>query len=99
MRILLITTLLLCSIVLADPIQSRKPVMCDNTEMVFRALFEQVGERPIWIGQGEGEDTSRTTLLVNSETKTWTLVQFDKNQACVLGAGIGGRQIFTGPVV
>jgi hypothetical protein len=36
--------------------------------------------------------------LTNEKTKTWTILQFDKNMACVLGSGVGNQQIFTGPV-
>lgn len=83
----------------AEPTQTKKPVTCDSTAAVFQALIEQAGEKPIWVGQGNGNDTSRTTILANEKTKTWTIVQFDQNNACVLGSGVSSRQIFTGPVV
>jgi len=83
----------------AEPIQINKPVTCENTLLIFQALVEQAGEKPIWVGKGDGVDTSRTVILANEKTKSWTIVQFDKNMACVLGSGVGSQLIFTGPVV
>ena len=83
----------------AESVQINKPLICDSTLLVFQALVEQAGETPIWVGKGDGKDTSRTVLLANEKTKSWTIVQFDKNMACVLGSGVGSQQIFTGPVI
>jgi len=93
-----ISILLIPLLVLAEPIQIKKPITCENTLLVFQVLLEQAGEKPIWVGRGDGEDTSRTVILTNEKTKTWTILQFDKNMACVLGSGVGNQQIFTGPV-
>jgi hypothetical protein len=84
---------------LAEPIQINKPVICDSALLVFQALLEQAGEKPIWVGKGDGADTSKTVVLANKKTKSWTIVQFDKNMACVLGSGVGSQLIFTGPVI
>jgi len=83
----------------SQSIQINKPVTCDSTLLVFQALLEQAGEKPIWVGKGDGVDTSRTVILANEKTKSWTIVQFDKNMACVLGSGVSSQVIFTGPVV
>ena len=83
----------------AEPIQINKPVTCENTLLIFQALVEQAGEKPIWVGKGDGTDTSKTVILANEKTKSWTIVQFDKNMACVLGSGVGSQLIFTGPVI
>ena len=95
----LMLILLVPSLSLADPRHITKPVICDSTIVVFQALSDQAGEKPIWIGRGNGEDTSSTTIFANERTKTWTIVQFDQNNACVLGSGVSNRQIFTGPVI
>lgn len=83
----------------AEPIQINKPVTCENTLLIFQALVEQAGEKPIWVGKGDGTDTSKTVILANEKTKSWTIVQFDKSMACVLGSGVGSQLIFTGPVI
>jgi len=83
----------------SQSIQINKPVTCDSTLLVFQALLEQAGEKPIWVGKGDGADTSKTVILANEKTKSWTIVQFDKNMACVLGSGVSSQVIFTGPVI
>ena len=86
-------------LVSAESIQIKKPVTCESTLLVFQVLLEEAGEKPIWVGKGDGNDTSRTVILANEKTKSWTIVQFDKNMACVLGTGVSSQQIFTGPVI
>ena len=98
-RSFLILILLFPLLASAQSIQINKPVTCDSTLLVFQALLEQAGEKPVWVGKGEGNDTSKTVILANEKTKSWTIVQFDKNMACVLGSGVGSQQIFTGPVI
>ncbi len=77
--------------------EMRKPVICMNTVVLLSTLSEQGQELPVWLGQGDGEDRSRTTLLINAKTGAWTIVQFDGTMACVLGSGVASQQIFTGP--
>ena len=98
-RFLTVLILLAPLLASAEPIQINKPVTCENTLLIFQALLEQAGEKPIWVGKGDGTDTSKTVILANEKTKSWTIVQFDKNMACVLGSGVGSQQIFTGPVI
>ena len=98
-RFLTVLILLAPLLASAEPIQINKPVTCENTLLIFQALVEQAGEKPIWVGKGDGTDTSKTVILANEKTKSWTIVQFDKNMACVLGSGVGSQQIFTGPVI
>ncbi len=99
MRLLFVVMLFLIPKVMAEPVQIKKPVMCESTTLVFQALSDQAGEKPIWLGRGNGEDTSSTTIFANETTKTWTIVQFDKDMACILGSGVSSRQIFTGPMI
>ena len=98
-RFLTVLILLAPLLASAEPIQINKPVTCENTLLIFQALVEQAGEKPIWVGKGDGTDTSKTVILANEKTKSWTIVQFDKNMACVLGSGVGSQLIFTGPVI
>ncbi len=95
----LILFLLVPLLASAETIQLNKPVTCVSAMLVFQALVEQAGEKLIWVGKGDGADTSRTVVLANEKTKSWTIVQFDKNMACVLGSGVGSQLIFTGPVI
>jgi len=53
---------------------------------------------PIWWGI-EPATVSRYSLFVNEQTKTWTLIQFDENMACILGVGNASTRIFNGPKI
>jgi len=86
-------------LVIAEPVQIKKPVTCEATALVFEALSELAGEKPVWLGHGNGVDTSSTAIFANKTTKSWTIVQFDKDNACILGSGINSREIFTGPEI
>lgn len=48
--------------------------------------MEKWGEIPVWTAK-DGQDDSRYLLLVNSKTRTWTLLQFTPETACILGLG------------
>ena len=76
-----------------------KPVVCMETQLLLKTLIEQGQEIPKWIGQGDVEDKSQTTILINEKTKKWTIVQFENENACVIGSGINSREIFHGPEV
>jgi hypothetical protein len=70
---------------IAQPIKLDKPVFCDKTQTVIKALTnENVKEQPIWIGTDED---SRYSLFANEKEGTWTIIQFNKDVACILGTG------------
>ena len=70
----------------AEPRRLNKPVMCDNTEKVFRTMVEEFGETPQWRGATPEQGTS-TVLTVNSKTGAWTLIEYTSVMACVIGVG------------
>lgn len=95
MRKLLLGVLLLPALAQAQPVTVEKPVVCDKTEKVIETLQGgQYKENPSWIGF---DDKSKYALFVNEKTKTWTMIQFNENIACVIGLGEGSKTIFTGP--
>lgn len=44
-------------------------------------------EVPSWAGKDEN---SRYVIMLNEKTKSWTIVQFNDQVACVLGSGTDG---------
>lgn len=83
----LLLMILLSSSVYAEPVTIEKPVICDATETVFKSLSgENYQETPIWLASST-EKLVNYSLWVNVSTKTWTIVQFNKNIACILGVG------------
>jgi len=61
---------------------------CGKTKFVLETLTKTAKEKPIWSGKDDETGTD-TVIMVNSETLTWTVVQYDGNMACVLHSGEG----------
>ena len=66
------------------PVRVEKPVMCAGTELVLPEIYKQYREVPLW---GSQLEDSKIALFVNPETKTWTLMQWNKDVACVIETG------------
>lgn len=87
--------LLLPAVAVSQPVTVEKPVVCDTPKIVIETLTgKEYKEQPFWAGVDEN---SRYVMLVNEDTGTWSIVQFNKNIACILGTGNNHRQIFLGP--
>jgi hypothetical protein len=77
---------LLCLTVVAQT-TTKKEVYCDNTNKLLLILqSDDYEELPIWFGKGEGK-APNYSLLVNQKTKSWTMIQFNNEIACVIGTG------------
>lgn len=85
----IISLALVSSIAVAEPIELNKPVTCAETNGVLTALRTEYKETPFW---GSQLKSSIIVLYVNVSTKTWTLVEFNKNLACILSTGEGYEQ-------
>jgi hypothetical protein len=100
MKYLLLLTLLLPSLLTAQPIVIQKPVTCTETKMLLQGLTSSdYKETPAWLGIEPGAEVSKYSVFVNQQTKTWTIIQFNDKIACVLGTGTDSTQIFNGPKV
>ena len=88
-HILIFLTSLVCLTTVAQPMTTKKEVYCDKTSKLLVILngddFEEV---PIWFGKGDGK-APNYSLLVNQKTKSWTIIQFNNDTACVIGTGEG----------
>lgn len=74
------------SIAYAEPFESRKPVLCDDTQTIIKSLTENYDEKPVWTARNPVDDT-RFALFVNSKTGLWTLLQMTPRIACIIGVG------------
>jgi hypothetical protein len=66
---------------------TQKPVDCFGTPEVTKMLREEFNEVIIFDSINNLTGKSRIALFVNSKTGTWTLVEYDNDNACILGAG------------
>ena len=81
---------LISSIANAETFQLRKVMICDKSEIIFEKLAKDFQEYPIWNGKDQ-QDDSYYALTVNRQSGSWTLVQFFKDIACVLGVGYDSK--------
>ena len=74
----------------SSTVEVNKKVVCDDTKSILDTLLNEYHESPVWAGTDE---KSKYGLLINQETGTWTMIQFDKNTTCILGVGENSREI------
>jgi hypothetical protein len=66
-------------------IDLQKPLKCSKAEVVMNYFRDNFQETPLWVGKTT--TGTHITLMVNKETRSWTLIEYDAAIACVLGAG------------
>lgn len=67
-----------------------KQVHCDESKKIISSLVGQdYQEKPQWLGDSETGD-SKYILMMNSITKSWTLIQMNDSVACIIGTGNKG---------
>ena len=71
-------------------VEINKKIVCDDSMPLLDSLFNEYRESPVWAGTDE---KSKYSLLINQETGTWTIIQFDKTTTCILGVGEDSRLI------
>lgn len=80
------TTAMLCTVLQAQAqeiTQKQKAVQCAKNTTVT-AVLQEYAETLLWASKLE---SSNIALFVNQQTKTWTLVQWTDQVACVLDTG------------
>jgi hypothetical protein len=81
---------LLCSVAHAQLSEYERKFSCGETRFVISALTKTAQEKPIWAGI-DPQTGTQTMILQNTQTLTWTVVQYDQTMACVLHSGEGFR--------
>jgi len=96
MKAFLAGVLLLPALAVAqqDYVIVEKDVVCAETKKVLESLVTTHKEIPVWMGE---ESKSRYSLLINEKTGAWTLIQFDQEIACIIGAGDKSKDLLLGP--
>ena len=62
-----------------------KPMKCSDAQSVMNYFVDIHKETPVWVGKSV--HNTQVTLLMNKETRSWTMIEYDASIACVLGAG------------
>jgi hypothetical protein len=89
MRKLLAALLFVPALVSAESVTIEKKVVCDTLEIIIETFIKgDPKEEIFWIGQ---DSATSYALLINEKTRTWSLIQFKENVACVLGIGEGSK--------
>lgn len=71
-------------------IDAKKPIKCAETKALLMGLDKIYGEKILRVGSNDLAIDGKPTLIVfleNAKTKSWTVVEYDANYACVLGSG------------
>ena len=66
-------------------IDLQKPLKCSDAQVVMNYFVDTHKETPVWVGKSV--HNTHITLLVNKQTRSWTMIEYDTTIACVLGAG------------
>lgn len=78
------------SIVNAEGFVAQIPVVCTTLKELIDTLKTKHEELPIMLGEDSSNNT-KYGMFFNGQTKTWTFIQFDKEDACILGFGKEGK--------
>ena len=62
-----------------------KPMKCSDAQSVMNYFVDIHKEKPIWVGKSV--HNTHITLMMNKQTRSWTMIEYDTTIACVLGAG------------
>jgi hypothetical protein len=62
-----------------------KPLKCSDPKTLMNYYSKTDRKTPIWVGKTL--HNSYITLLINKETHSWVMIEYDDNLACVLGVG------------
>ena len=66
-------------------IDLQKSLKCSDAQVVMNYFVDTHKETPVWVGKSV--HNTHITLLMNRETRSWTMIEYDTRIACVLGAG------------
>jgi hypothetical protein len=62
-------------------------ILCTRTPVAFASLKEAYGEEILLLGDSTQEQGVKTGVFYNVQTGTYTILDFNKDVACVLAVG------------
>ena len=94
--IVLLTALTLSTLALAEPKEIEKKVVCDLSSEMLPWFKSEHGEETVWVGSiktKEDADPAYVAIVANPDTKSWSVVMYNKEIACLLESGDGFRMV------
>jgi predicted secreted Zn-dependent protease len=88
MKYIFAALVLISSVAHAQLSEYERKFTCGKTQFVISVLTKNALETPIWAGT-DPQSGTQTMILQNTQTLTWTVVQYDQTMACVLQSGTG----------
>ena len=85
MKSLIYGLLLIPTMVMAQLVTIQKPVECGETKLILSLVVKEYKETPIFILNSDVK--SKIALTANHQTKSWTLLEFNTEIACILATG------------
>ena len=86
----LIILLLGFSSLVSNAEEFAKSIVCSDLKSVIEYVSSEFVEVPFWVGKDEN---SKYVLMVNTSTKTWTMIEYDDKVACIIGSGVQATAI------
>ena len=85
MKKIILSLLLAVSTVVCSK-ETHKPVVCMDAKEMFDAIFEEYRETILMVFD-QDSFPHKIVLTVNPATKTWSLIEYNTEIACLLGSG------------
>ena len=82
----IIVSLLLAVSTVACSQETGKPVICLDAKEMFDAIFEEYRETILMVFD-QDSFPHKIVLTVNPATKTWSLIEYNTETACLIGSG------------
>lgn len=85
MKPLIFGLLLFPTVLLAQVVTVQKPVECAEIKLIMSAIANDFKEIPVLVLTTDTK--SKIAVTANHQTKTWTLLEFNTEIACILSTG------------
>jgi len=92
-KIAILALMMLTSTVTLAEQKINKPVWCFETEFLLKELMNNLGEKPIFLGEVDDtkldDEELSTVVLFNKKKDTYTVLELNSKTACVISSGTG----------
>lgn len=95
-RQFLLGCLLLPAVSSAQPVAIDTKILCNETKIVLAEIAKsEYRELPLWVGETSRQSKTKTAIVANEKTRTWTLIQYNEDVTCIIAIGEGFRFVKT----